>query len=168
VRPSALGFNKVLTRKSKKRGLLPTFDMRRPTRPRADDPAAEIASLADLLGGIVGMAPGEDAVWPIYARTEKAVARLKFKLGTERPGVFSELPKSKRPEEFLAKALASFGIAQTEIRAGNDADGLEALRSARTSLRAYLAELGRVRSREKRRAALSRRSSSPPASSPSS
>ncbi|MGD0638048.1 MAG: hypothetical protein ABSA72_08420 [Nitrososphaerales archaeon] len=142
--------------------------MRRPAGPRPEDPAAEIASLADLLREVVGKAPGEAAVWPIYARTEKQVARLKFRLGTERPGVFSELPKSKRPEEFLTRALESLGTAQAEIRAGDEAGGLEALRTARTCLRAYLAELGRVRSREKRRVALSRRSSSQPASSPSS
>ena len=44
-------------------------------------------------------------MWLVYARTERAVAKLRFRLGTERPGVFSELPKSKRPDEFLARAL---------------------------------------------------------------
>ena len=142
--------------------------MRRPAKPWTQDPTGEIASLAGLLGAVVGATPGEEVVWPIYARTEKAVAGMKFRLGVERPGVFSELPKSERPEEFLTKALASLGTAQAALLSGDEIGGLDALRSARTSLRAYLAELGRVRSREKRRASLSRRSSSPQASSPSS
>lgn len=109
----------------------------------------------------------ENDVWTIYARTEKAVAKMKLRLGTERPGVFTELPRSKRPEEFLPVALEKMKAASAEVGAGKTAEALESLRAARTLLRAYLAELGRVRSREKRKAALSRRSSSP-ASSPSS
>jgi len=141
--------------------------MPRRARLRADDLEVEIAALADSLGSVVGGTPAEGDVWTIYARTEKAVAKMKLRLGTERPGVFTELPRSKLPEEFLAAALEQMRTASAEVQARRSAEGLESLRGARTFLRAYLAELGRVRSREKRKVALSRRSSSS-ASSPSS
>jgi hypothetical protein len=139
--------------------------MGRPLRPRVDDILSEVAVLSDSLRAVIdrssGSPPEEKELWLIYAGTERAVAKLKYRLGVERPGVFSELPKSKSPEEFLTRALDSFRDAGTKMRDESLIDGLEALRAARTYLRAFLAELLRVRMREKRKAALSRRSSSP-------
>ena len=143
-----------------------------PPSPRVDDLVTEIASLSDSLAFIVDRspttAPEENEVWLIYARAERTVAKLKYRLGTERPGVFSEIPTSKLPGEFLTKALGHLREAAAKTRAGDPAEGLEELRSARMYLRAYLAELLRVRMREKRKATLSRRSSrsSSPSSSP--
>jgi hypothetical protein len=131
--------------------------------PRREDVLAEIDALCDSLGRLVARpppsAPAEGEVWLLYARTETAVARLKYRLGAERPGVFSELPRSKNPEEFLSRALHDLEDARALARSASLAEALTALRAARTGLRAYLAELGRVRAREKRKAALSRRSS---------
>jgi hypothetical protein len=139
-----------------------------PLRPRVDDLVVEIVSLSGSLSALVDhsptTAPEENEVWLIYARTERTVAKLKYRLGTERPGIFSELPTSKRPDEFLIKALERLREAGTKTEAESPVDGLEALRSARTYLRAYLAELKRVRMREKRKTTLSRRSSSPSSS----
>ncbi len=124
----------------------------------------EIAALSESLSGILERShtdpPTEKEVWLVYARSERAVAKLRYRLGTERPGVFSELPKSKRPDEFLARALEGLNVAAAKMKTVDSADGLEALRGARTCLRAYLAELVRIRMREKRKASLSRRSSS--------
>ena len=143
-----------------------------PPRPRVDDLVTEIASLSDSLASILDRssktAPQENEVWLIYARAERTVAKLKYRLGTERPGVLSEIPTSKRPGEFLTKALGNLREAAAKTEAENPVEGLEELRSARTYLRAYLAELLRVRMREKRKATLSRRSSrsSCPSSTP--
>jgi len=140
-----------------------------PLRPRVDDLVGEIAALSDSLGAIIerSPAPSEDEVWLIYARTERTVAKLKYRLGTERPGIFSELPASELPEEFLTRALGHLRDAGAETTAGRPVGGLEALRSARTYLRAYLAEQRRIRMRERRRATLlSRRPSSSPSSPP--
>jgi len=143
-----------------------------PLSPRVDDLVTEIASLSDSLASIVDRspttAPGENEIWLIYARAERTVAKLKYRLGTERPGVFSEIPTSERPGEFLTKALERLREAVAKTNAESPVEGLEALRSARMFLRAYLAELLRVRMREKRKATLSRRSSrsSSPSSSP--
>jgi hypothetical protein len=135
-----------------------------PPRLRIDDIELEIAALTESLSGIVERSPAEPPtekeVWLVYARSERAVAKLRYRLGTERPGVFSELPKSKRPDEFLTHALEGLNMAAAKMKTGELADGLEALRGARTCLRAYLAELVRIRMREKRKASLSRRSSS--------
>jgi hypothetical protein len=131
--------------------------------PKVDDVLAEIQSISESLGKLVARpqtdGPTEVEVWLIYERCEKAVAKLRYRLGTERPGVFSELPKSKRPSDFLSGALDDLGLASTKIRDGKLLDGLESFRSARTRLRGYLAEMGRVRARQKRKAALSRPSS---------
>ncbi|MDA4114175.1 MAG: hypothetical protein OK474_09035 [Thaumarchaeota archaeon] len=139
-----------------------------PQPPRVDDLIIEIASVSSSLGALIGRSPAtppeENEVWLIYARTERIVAKLKYRLGTERPGVFSEVPTSERPEEFLSKALQHLREARAKIESEKPVDGLEALRSARTYLRAYLSELRRVRMREKRKATISRRSSFPSSS----
>ncbi len=138
--------------------------MARPASPRVDDILGEIDSMSVSLGKVLAHSPtgqpSEIEVWLIYERCERAVAKLRYRLGSERPGVFTELPRSKQPLEFLSAALEGLGMARGKIQEGNFLDGLESLRSARTSLRAFLAEMGRARTREKRRAALSRRSSS--------
>jgi hypothetical protein len=133
--------------------------------PKVDDVLAEVESISESLGTLVARLqteePTEIEVWLLYERCEKAVAKLRYRLATERPGFFTELPKSKRPSDFLSGALDDLGVASMRIREGKLLDGLESFRSARTRLRAFLAELGRVRARQKRKASLSRRSSSP-------
>jgi hypothetical protein len=141
-----------------------------PLRPPVDDLVREIATLSDSLAAIVGRPPApneEEEVWLIYARTERTVAKLKYRLGTERPGIFSELPTSELPDEFLTRALGHLRDAGGRMTASRPVDGLESLRSARTYLRAYLAEQRRVRMRDRRKATLlSRRPSSSPSSPP--
>jgi hypothetical protein len=136
--------------------------MRKRAAPRAPDLSPEIGSIADSLSSILegrATSPTEAEVWPLYARSERAVAKLKYSLGSERPGEFTELPKSKRPEEMLREALDRLRDAAKADDDGGERT-LESLRRGRTLLRAYLAELGRVRSRERRKAAVSRRTSS--------
>lgn len=128
-----------------------------------DDILPGLAALSDALRRVIEEAPESQAeyeVWRIYAETEKAVAKLKFRMGVERPGVFTELPRSKGQHDYLRDALADLVRAEDKMRNGCLIDALEALRGARTFLRAYLSELARIKSKARRQAALSRRSSS--------
>ncbi len=138
--------------------------MTRPTPPRFEDVSLEVEALVQALSNatsIAGPAPPVEAdLWRIYARSEVAVARLKYRLGVERPGAFSTLPRPELPAELLPEALADMRKAASLMRSGEPDAALGSLRSARTSLRAYLAEIERVRRREKRKAAASRRPSS--------
>ena len=91
--------------------------------------------------------------------SERLAAVLKFRLGVERPGVFLKLPRSEKPEEFLPAALEGLGAAIEALGNKKQTEALGSVRSARTFLRAFLAEKRRVRMREKRRASASRSSS---------
>ena len=103
--------------------------------------------------------PTEDDVWRVYSRMERLAAILKLRMGVEGPRVLQEVPRSKTPGEFLSQALDSAGLASEKLSREQLPDALAAIRSSRTSLRAYLAELNRARAREKRRAGLVRRAS---------
>ena len=159
-----LGFNNVPARKSKREGVL-RHTVSGESSGAFEDISTAIAELTESLTSVVGRsraaAPGEMEVWPLYALAEKTVAKMKLRLGVERPGVLSEIPRSKVPSEFLEAALKSLRAAGSQVSEGELVVALESLRSARTFLRAYLAELARVRSRQARMAARSSRSSSP-------
>ena len=117
-------------------------------------------SLSKLVGAAAKNPPGADEIWPLYARTERLAAVLKFRLGVERPGVFLELPRSENPEEFLPLALAGLGDATESLTEKELLQGLESIRTARTYLRAFLAEKHRERMRVRRKAAAAKRTSS--------
>ncbi|MGA2666013.1 MAG: hypothetical protein ABSF83_13825 [Nitrososphaerales archaeon] len=133
-----------------------------PARAVLDGVAEEVGAISLSLGTGAGGAPSELEVWRAYARTEKTVARLKYRLGAERPGVFTELPRSADLTGLLRDAGRRLDEARALAAEDHPAECLEALRVARTCLRAYLAELGRIRSREKRRL----RKLAPPSPSP--
>jgi len=126
-------------------------------RVRTEDLLQEIAELSESLGSLVegleSRPPTEMQVWTIYAGTEKVVAILKFRMGVERPGVFSVLPKAQRPVELLPVALERMTEGARKIRDNQLAGGLEALRGARDHLRAYLSDERKLRMRSRRRAA---------------
>ena len=126
-------------------------------RVRTEDLLQEIAELSESLGSLVegleSRPPTEMQVWTIYAGTEKVVAILKFRMGVERPGVFSVLPKAQRPVELLPVALERITEGARKIRDNQLAGGLEALRGARDHLRAYLSDERKLRMRSRRRAA---------------
>jgi hypothetical protein len=130
----------------------------------SDDILTELRELHGTLSKLVAAAPqsppGENEVWLLYARSERLAAVLKFRLEVERPGVFQKLPRSEKPEEFLPRALEGLKDAIAALEEKKEPDGLESIRSARTSLRAYLAEKRRVRMRAKRRASAASRPSS--------
>lgn len=113
--------------------------------------------IREIQRSLSGLIPGraspdtESAVWPLYARCEKLVGILKFRLDVERPGVFSRLPRSETPEEFLAPALEALGRADDALAGKHDLEGLEYLREARTDLRAYLSSKRRIRMRSSRK-----------------
>jgi hypothetical protein len=133
---------------------------------RTEDLRQALALLSDELSSLVedrpASPPGEQQVWPIYSGMEKTVAKLKLRLGVERPGVFQEVPTSKTPELLLTLALERMkgGIQKMDER--HLLESLESLREARNYLRGYLSEKHKVKMREKRQAALARRSSASP------
>ena len=107
------------------------------------------ASLSRLIDS--NKSPGENDVWPLYARSEMTAAILKYRMKVERPGVFQTLPKSDAPEEFLPPALAALRAALAFLTEQRASESLEQLRKARTLLRAFLASKKRLAAREKRR-----------------
>lgn len=132
---------------------------------RTDDLQKELKVLAESLGTLVGGlttgSPAEDEVWLIYARVERLVAKLKLRLGVERPGVFQEVPTSKKTEDFLPLALKRMADGIRKLDEGDALEGLECLRNSRNCLRGYLADRRKVRMRERRRAAARRSSLNP-------
>jgi hypothetical protein len=130
---------------------------------KSDDILKEVREVHRALSLMVGpkakTVPGENEVWSLYATSERLAAVLKLRLGVERPGVFLELPRSEKPEEFLPLALGELSDAISSLEATEQLAGLESIRKARTHLRAYLAEKRRVRMRAKRKASASRSSS---------
>ena len=128
---------------------------------RSDDILKEVReaqrSLSQLIVAAADRPPKENEVWSLYAVSERLAAVLKFRLGVERPGVFLELPRSEKPEEFLPLALDGLQSAVAALEAKDQLEGLESIRTARTYLRAYLAQKRRVKMRAKRKASSSSR-----------
>lgn len=125
-----------------------------------DEVKAVQLSLSKTLGAATKNPPGDVEIWPLYARSERLAAVLKFRLAVERPGVFLKLLRSETPEEFLPLALAALGDAVESLTNKDLLKGLESIRAARTYLRAFLAEKHRVRMRIRRKTAAAKRTSS--------
>ena len=133
------------------------------TRVKTEDLLKELKeisrSLSSLVHELPESAPPEFDVWTCYATVEKDVAILKLRMGVERPGVVVQLPRAVVAIELLPKALAALDEARSKLESGELAVGLDALRASRNDLRAYLSELGRTRSRARRKARATRPSS---------
>lgn len=122
---------------------------------RYEDITLELADVRSSLESALASPPGptDDQVWRTYVATERMAAVLKLRMGVEFPGVFSKLPRSSIPEQFLPEASEKMLEAHESLKRGELDAGLASLRAARTLLRGYLAEKHRGRMREKRRAA---------------
>ena len=101
-----------------------------------DGYSKEVASLADRLAG----ADAENAVWDVYAETEKLIAILKFRMDYETPGVFAKLPDASDPAKLLKDARKLLSKAAEEISKGRLVESIGTLRKARNELRGYLIE----------------------------
>jgi len=99
--------------------------------------AALSKKLADALPS-AGAEANEQAVWEVYAGTEKLIAVLKFRLDYETPGVFTKLPDAKDAPKLLEDACALLSKSEGEISAGKLVGAVETLRGARNDLRSYL------------------------------
>ncbi len=92
----------------------------------------------------------EQAVWAVYAGTERLIAVLKFRLDYETPGVFTKLPNASDPVELVRDAGAMLSRSAEEIAEGRLVDSIETLRKARNNLRSYLTERRMSESRAER------------------
>ena len=133
---------------------------------RTDDLRLELAGpshdLELLVQNLQTVIPTEDQVWPIYACAEKTVAKLKLRLRVERPGIFQEIPTSKKPEQLLVLAAKRLKAGILNMDEGRLLESLELLRESRNHLRGYLAEKRKARLRQTRQVAVSSRSSRSP------
>jgi len=82
----------------------------------------------------------EQSVWEVYARTEKLIAVLKFRLDYETPGAFTKLPDAGEPVALLEEAGALLSRAGNEISVRKLVEAVETLRRARNNLRSYLTD----------------------------
>jgi hypothetical protein len=108
---------------------------------------AEALSLAEKLVGD----QAEKGVWEVYARTEKMIAILKFRLDYETPGVFAKLPDAGDPAELLKEAHELLSKASEEIAQSRFVESIATLREARNDLRSYLTEARRSATRAERK-----------------
>lgn len=105
--------------------------------------AKEVAALAKKLADALpsaGTEVGEQAVWEVYAGTEKLIAVLRFRIDYETPGVFTKLPRAEDAPTLLVDAGALLSKSEGEISARKLVDAVETLRGARNNLRSYLTE----------------------------
>ncbi len=102
----------------------------------------EAASLGKKMGETLSSTSGADeqAVWEVYARTEKLIAVLKFRLDYETPGVFTVLPEAGNALELLEEARILLSRAAEEISARRLVEAVETLRKARNNMRSYLTD----------------------------
>lgn len=101
----------------------------------------EVVALAKKLADVLpsaGTEAGEQAVWEVYAGTEKLIAVLRFRIDYETPGVFTKLPDAKDAPRLLEDARALLSKSEGEISAGKLVGAVETLRGARNNLRSYL------------------------------
>jgi len=131
---------------------------------KSDDILVELKEVHRSLSGVVARTAkkpaGEGDVWSLYARSERLAAVLKIRLGVERPGVFLKIPRSDNPQEFVSLALDSLRDAIAALETARQLDGLESIRTARTYLRAFLADGRRAAMRAKRKSSAASRLSS--------
>jgi hypothetical protein len=109
----------------------------------------EVLSLAEKLAGADAE---ENAVWEVYAATEKLIAVLKFRLDYETPGVFTKLPDASDPAELLKDARGLLQKASEQIAQGRLVPSIGTLRKGRNDLRSYLIEMRRSATRAERKA----------------
>jgi hypothetical protein len=107
--------------------------------------------LADALPSAGGGEPVEQAVWEVYAGTEKLIAVLKFRLDYETPGVFTKLPGASDPVKLVKDASELLSRAAEQIGEGRLVDSIETLRKARNNLRSYLTEKKKSATRAQRK-----------------
>ncbi len=104
----------------------------------------DLASLKGDLAQIISAAGpegfDEGKVWSLYARTEKLVAVLKFRLGYETPATFAKLPRAREPKALLEEAERLLSVSRDEISGGRMTEAVDAIRRARNNLRACLAD----------------------------
>jgi len=99
-------------------------------------------------------APGsldDEAIWFAYARTEKLIAVMKFRIGFETPGIYAELPDASDAPRILEEARALLAEGAEEISRNRPIEAIKTLRKARNNLRSYLARKARSSDRPRRR-----------------
>ncbi|MDA4117479.1 MAG: hypothetical protein OK455_03960 [Thaumarchaeota archaeon] len=82
--------------------------------------------------------PDDTAIWKVYAKTEKLIAVLKFRIEYEAPGRFAKLPATSEEKKLLEDALRSLAMSAEDISSHRLKEAVESLRDARNNLRAYL------------------------------
>jgi hypothetical protein len=97
-------------------------------------------------------AADEQAVWEVFARTEKLIAVLKFRLDYETPGVFTKLPDPSEPVTLLEEGGVFLSRAAKELSARKPVEAVETLRRARNNLRSYLTDKRKSATKADRRA----------------
>ena len=110
----------------------------------------EVLSLSERLAGA-----GDDdnnAVWEVYAGTEKLIAILRFRLDYETPGVFFKLPDAGDPARLLKDARALLLKASEEMARGKLVASIGTLRKARNNLRSVLTDKRKSATRADRKA----------------
>jgi acyl-CoA reductase-like NAD-dependent aldehyde dehydrogenase len=108
----------------------------------------EVVSLAERLAA----AGAEAAVWEVYARTERLIASLKFRLDYETPGVFTTLPDASDRAKLLRAARELLSEAAEQIAEGELVASIGTLRKARNELRSYLSEIRKSATRAESKA----------------
>lgn len=93
----------------------------------------------------------ESAVWAVYARTEKLIAILKFRLDYETPGLLIKLPDASDPARLLKEARGLLSKASEEIARGRLVASIGTLRKARNCLRSYMTDRRRSATRAERK-----------------
>ncbi len=115
---------------------------------------AEVREMRRSLANLIGAPENsetESSIWSLYARCERLVGILKFRLEVERPGSFLELPRSEVPADFLRPAGEALGVVDDALSNDKYLEALDSLRTARTNLRAYLSSKRRIRMRSARK-----------------
>jgi len=110
----------------------------------------EVLSLAERLAGAGD--GDENAVWAVYAGTEKLIAILRFRLDYETPGVFIKLPDATDPAKPLKDARALLSKASEEMARGKLVASIGTLRKARNNLRSIMIEKRKSATRADRKA----------------
>jgi hypothetical protein len=128
-------------------------------RPRVGDYRRfleEALSLKQLLADAISTAGegpfDERTIWGLYARTEKLISTLKFKVGYETPGTFAKLPTTNEPKALMEHAEMLLSQSAEEISRQKPKDAVKSLRNARNDLRAYLTERRKSALRAERQA----------------
>jgi len=121
----------------------------RATKLGESDRERYLEEVGSIMQTLAGGAPDETAVWEAYARLEKLIAVLRFRIDYETPGVFARLPDATDKTRLLSEARRLLSKSRDELGAGRSVGCVEALREARNDLRSFLRET-KLSSRRKR------------------